>query len=258
MSLDPVEFIAPLVNPAPTGLYSATNWTTEDGPPRWLPAGVQFRTRNYGGDAAFGVWGAAWCVDPDDLTDDDIKTGTRPGDPDPFTAVTVWGYDQCDPRQVSQDEVRERAQQNLRIQEQTAVEKEFATDLLTRAGTPGTADDLVAAVAKLEAALAKTDTVGVIHASAAYAAVAAQQQLLVRAGSALKTPMGHLWVFGGGYVDNLDATLVATSPVFGWRTDVAVRAALKYEWNRFGVVAERSVVLGAETVVASVTITTTP
>lgn len=255
MSLDSIEFIAPLVNPAPTGLYSAVAWAAESGPPRWLPAGVQFRLRNYGGDAAFGVWGADWCAAPGDLTEDDIKTGERPEDPDPFTAVTVWGYDECDPTKASQAEVRERAQQNLRLQEQTAVEKEFATDLLLRADSPTAVDDLVGAVSKLEAALAETGTTGVIHASAGLAAVAANQQLLVRSGSTLKTPLGHLWVFGGGYVDNLGATLVATSPVFGWRNEVAVREALKPEEGRFGVLAERSVAIGVEAVITAVTIT---
>lgn len=255
MSLEPIEFIAPLVNPSPTGLYAATQWATESGPPRWLGSGVQFRTRNYGGGDAFGVWGADWCAAPGDLTDDDVKTGDRPEDPDPFTAVTVWGFDKCDHRKVSRDEVNERAQQNLRLNEQTAVEKEVATDLLLRADSPDTAPDLVAAVSALESELAKTSTVGVIHASAHFAAIAAANQLLVRSGSTLRTPLGHLWVFGGGYVDNLGETLVATSPVFGWRTDVAVREALKPEWNQYAVIAERSIAIGVEAVVAAATVT---
>ena len=122
----------------------------------------------------------------------------------PFTAVTTWGYDQCDPSDGSQVEVRERAQQNQRLQEQTAVEKEFATDLLLRAGTASTPEDLVGAVAALEAALAKTGTVGVIHASAGLAAVAANLQLVVRN---YRTP-GR----GGGEIDLVmrerDGTLV--------------------------------------------------
>ena len=57
-TLSPVKFDAPLVNPAPGGLYPVTSWSdaTEDEPTRWLPSGVEVRGYNYGGEGAFGVW----------------------------------------------------------------------------------------------------------------------------------------------------------------------------------------------------------
>ncbi|MGC4960405.1 hypothetical protein [Gordonia sp. DT101] len=57
--------------------------------------------------------------------------------------------------------------QNLRIIEQTAIEREFAARPLIDADTPAPAADLIAAVSHIEAEFAKTNTTGLIHASAA-------------------------------------------------------------------------------------------
>jgi hypothetical protein len=97
-ALLPVEFTAPLIAPAsPYGLVAATTWT-EAAPEearRWLPAGLRFRLRTHRASSAFGVWGAPWCVDPDDFTEDDVKTGPAfdDDDPDPFTPMTVCASD---------------------------------------------------------------------------------------------------------------------------------------------------------------------
>ncbi|MBD0859634.1 hypothetical protein IA539_00185 [Gordonia sp. zg691] len=61
-------------------------------------------------------------------------------------------------------------------------------------------------------------------------------------------------MFGGGYVDGLGATLVGTSPTFGWRTGVEVRDAIAHHDNLFIAVAERSVVVAYEKAVAAATI----
>ncbi|UYL88124.1 major capsid pentamer protein [Gordonia phage Evaa] len=240
----------PLVNPSPQGLYAATTWHEETGALRWLANGVRFRPRNYGGETAFGIWGAGWCEDPDPSQ---VKEGTRPDEADPFDPITAWAYDDCDLTQGSRAEVRERVQQTFRLVEQTAVEREFAAQLLADAPA-GPTSDLIAAVAHLEAQLAKTNTVGFIHASAQAAALAQHEGLIVRTGGGLKTPLGHTWVFGGGYVDGLGATLVATSPTEGWRSDVEVREAVAHEINRFIAVAERHVVVGYEKAIARATI----
>lgn len=251
----PVVFEAPLVNPAPNGLFAATSWQQTDGPLRWLDSGVDVRVFNYGGEDAFGVWLAEWCAATADLDPGDVKKGDRPDFPDTFVAMTTWGFDECDLTTASQDEVRKRAEQTHRLQEPNAVEDTFAARLLTDAGTPDTAADIVGAVGHLEGLLAKTNTLGFIHASATWAASAAQAQLIVRSGAALKTPLGHTWVFGGGYVDALDDTLVATSPTFGWRGTVDVRGAMKLEWNRYKAIAERSLVIGYEAAIGAVTVT---
>jgi hypothetical protein len=177
----------------------------------------------------------------------------------------VWAYDECDLTEPSQAEVRERATQNMRLQEQTAVERELAERLLID-GIPGHigAITLTDAVAHLERLFAETNTVGFIHASAAVAAYATKSSLVQRSGSALKSPMGHTWVFGGGYVKGLTAlsggepVLVATSPTYGWRDAVEVRESLDFQRNRFVVVAERSVVIGYEHCVGAATIIDTP
>lgn len=253
--LSPVTFDAPLVNPSPVGLYGATSWQPQVGPPRWLPGGVDIRVFNYGGESAFGVWGADWCASEDDLGVNDMKEGERPEFPASFEAMTVWAYDSCDPTADSRTEVRARAQQVLRLQEQTAVERTFAARLLTDGGTADTAADIVGAVAQLEGVLAETSTLGVIHASAMWAASAAQANLIVRTSSGLKTPLGHSWVFGGGYVQGLGDTLVATSPVFGWRTEPAVQDALRTETDVYAAIAERSVLVGYESALGAVEVT---
>lgn len=251
----PTIFDVPLVNPSPNGLFAVTNWQNDGEPLRWLPEGVDFRIYNYGGEDAFGVWGAPWCVASADLEVGDVKDGERPTFPDAYVPMTTFGYDECGLTAYSRDQVRIRAQQTHRLQEPNAAETQFATRLLTDAGTPTAVADIVAAVAALEASLAKTNTVGFIHAGAQWAALAAQALLIVRSGAALKTPLGHTWVFGGGYVDALGAKLVATSPTFGWRGPVEVRDAIKQEWNQFIAIAERSLVIGYEALVGAVNIT---
>lgn len=251
----PVVFEAPLVNPSPNGLFAATSWTDQADPLRWLASGVDVRVFNYGGEAAFGVWAPAWCAQEDDLGPDDIKDGERPEFPDTYVAMTAWAYDQCDLTADSQAEVRQRAAQTLRLQEQNAVEAAFATRLLADAGAAAPAADVVAAVSHLEGLLAATNTLGFIHASATLAAYAAQAQLIVRSGATLKTPLGHTWVFGGGYVAGLADTLVATSPTFGYRGEPKVVGAERLEWNRFIAVAERSLVVGYEAAIGAAEIT---
>lgn len=251
-TLNPVEFEAPLVNPSPNGLYAATAWTDETGAPRWLASGVRVRPHNFGGEDAFGLWDVDWC-DPEP---GELKDGVRPAIPDPFDPYTAWAFDMCDLTAPSQAEVRARALQNLRLVEQTAIEREFAARLLIDAGTPTPAADIIAAVAHIEAAFAKTNTTGLIHAPASLAAAAQRFGLIIRAGGgALKSPLGHTWVFGGGYVEGLGSTIVGTSPTFGWRNPVELREAVEAKFNEFVAVAERSVVIGYEHSVGAAAIT---
>ncbi|MGV0633057.1 hypothetical protein ABQE69_05415 [Mycolicibacillus trivialis] len=255
-SLLPVSFEAPLVNPSPGGLYAATSWTETppDEPSRFITSGVQIRPHNYGGGSAFGIWTADWCAQPDDLTEDDLKAGTRPTGLEAFDPVTVWAYDECDMTAPSQAEVQTRVQQNLRLLESVAVEREFSARLKADAGAATSVVDVTAAVAALEAEFAVTNTVGFIHANPALASAAAAANLIIRTGSALRTPLGHLWVFGGGYVDGLGQTLVATSPTFGWRDQPTVRPAFETKHNTYAAIAERSVVVGYEAAVSAVKI----
>lgn len=252
-SLLPVVFNAPLANPSPTGLFAGVQWYEDEGPLRWLGSGVEVRVFNYGGDTSFGVWQA----DPFSLTADlgegDVKVpGGLPDSPAVFEPFTSWAADACDLTAGSQAEVQVRAQQILRMEEQTAVEEQFAVRLLSDAGTATPVGDIVDAVGVLEARLAVTNTVGAIHASAQLAAAAAQAQLIRYSGTKMLTPMGHQWLFGGGYVSGLHGTLVASSPLFGWRGPVSLRTAVKQDRNLFYAVAERSLAVGYETVLGAV------
>ncbi len=262
-TLAPVRFWPPLLNPSAPGLYAATNWTelSPDAPVRWLESGVQVRPVGNFDRNASGLWDVPWCDSPGS-DEFGIKYGTRP-DPNtvPFAPMTLWAYDSCDPTQVGRDESRARVQQILRMNEPIAVETEFAARLLadaTALHSPiATAADLVEAIGYLEGKLAATNSVGVVHSSAQWTARAAKDMILVSSGTAKKTPAGHAWCLGGGYVAGLGDTLVATSPLFGWRSTVVLREVplTDGQLNTFSVIAERSVVVGYEALIAAVTIT---
>jgi hypothetical protein len=245
--LPAVEFDAPLQNPSPGGLFPVVTWADNE-PLRFLGDGVRIRTHNFGGESASGVWHSSWCADPGT----EVKEGTRPDQPAPFQAITAWAFDQCGLSAPSQAEVRERAAHNLRLLAPVAVEREFAGRLLADT-TPVPAADVAEAVGALEDALAETNTLGVLHAAPRWAS-RMPPQLAVRSGSVLRSPGGHVWVFGGGYVQGLDDTLVATSPLFGWRGPAEVRDTIDYQHNLFLAVAEQSFLIGYEQAVAAAVI----
>lgn len=262
--LAPLEFYPALLNPAASGLYGATTWSEASGPSRFLSAGVRIRPNgNYGGVDAFGVWEADWCTPPGS-GEDALKTGTRP-DPEtePFLPVTVWAYDECDATPASRAEIQQRVQQILRLEEQTAVEHEFAARLLADSVSESldvpvktTYHD---AVGYLEGELARTNTVGVIHASAALATPLAKEAVIINpGGTGPRSVLGHRFVFGGGYVDLLGSVMIATSVVYGWRDAVQVRPVLDQQSNTYAAVAERSVVVGYEKIIAAVEISAAP
>lgn len=253
--LDVVHQEVPPVNPAAIGLYAATDWLTDE-ENRWLN-GVEFRGTSYGGEDAFGLWEGHYCDEP---TPGQKKEGTRPDYLPPFYPVTVWAYDECDLTAPSRAEVRARVKQIIRLQDQTAIEREFANRLLEDVdalpGTVPTAVNLKKAVGYIEGELAKTNTVGYIHIAADL--VAEETGLFLGSGTVRKSPLGHTWVIGGGYVDALGDTLVATSKPYGFRYEHEVRDAIDEKANIFAAVAERSVLIGYEAAIAAVTIDTTP
>jgi len=256
-SMLPVLFEPPLLNPSPNGLYAATSWTEigADEPSRHL-SGVEVRpVGNYGGAGQFGLWPNDSCATGAEPTPGLRKEGTRPSGLDPFDSVTVWAYDECDLTAPSRAEVQARALQVLRLEEQVAVEREFAERLKADAGVIAqTAASLKLAVGYLEGALALTNTVAFLHIGAQWVAGAAETGLFVRNGTRLTSPLGHTWVVGGGYVEGLDNIIVATSPTSGWRDQVALRTAIDERANTFAAVAERTVLVGYEHLVAAVEI----
>lgn len=249
--LDVARQEVPPVNPAATGLYSATQWTDipEDQPSRFLH-GVQLRGINYGGKNAFGIWEGHYCSTPQP---GQIKDGERPDLLPPFWPVTVWSYDECDLTAPSRAEIAARAMQILKLEEQTAVEREFANRMIEDVGTPEAVDSLKAAVGYIEGEFAKTNTVGYIHIGAQW--VAREAALFVGSGSVRKSPLGHTWVIGGGYVEALGNTIVATAKPFGWRDVPQLRTTMDEKANVFAAIAERSVLVAYEAAVAAATVT---
>ena len=120
-------------------------------------------------------------------------------------------------------------------------------------GAPATATDLTLALGYLEGQLALTNTVGFIHAGAQWASQ--EFGLLIKSGTRLVSPLGHTWVFGGGYVDGLENVIIATSQPYGWRDQEQLRTAIDERANTFAAVAERTVLVGYEHLVAAVEIT---
>ncbi|WP_445168773.1 hypothetical protein ACTXG7_05270 [Mycolicibacterium sp. Dal123E01] len=248
-TLDVMHFDAPPVTPLAMGLYAATDWRADG---RFFN-GVQVKGPNYGGDQAFGVWNQPWCglppyYDPDD-DDSERKHGSRPDPLDPFDMMTVWAYDECDLTEPSRREVEARARQILTLEEPVAVERSFASRLLEDAGTPEETTTLKLAVGYLEGEAAKANTPCWFHVGAQWAA--AEFGLFLKVGTRWTTPLGHSWVIGGGYVEGLVNTIVVTSALFGWRDEVQVRTTLDERHNIYAAVAERSVVIGVEAVIAA-------
>lgn len=259
-TLNPVQFWAPFTNPSPLGLYAATAWQTENTDPARFLAGVHILPENFDGANASGVWGADWCAQPDDLTPDDIKKGERWAGLDPFDPVTMWGYDECDLTKESRDEVKKRAAQTLRVMEQPMFEREFtgrlSADRTAEGGDFDAAAPFLHSLGVLEALIALGGQQGVIHTSIINMPLAAANQCLVKTGSGFTTPAGTRWVFGAGYMVGMGTSvMMATSPLYGWRTDVAVRETIKAEYNRYAVVAERSVLVGYEHFYGSMSLT---
>ncbi|CAN5223440.1 hypothetical protein BH11ACT6_BH11ACT6_05140 [soil metagenome] len=242
--LNAMRFKAPPVTPLAQGLYAATDWQAQG---RFFH-GVEIEGPNYGGEDSFGVWDSSWCAPPP-IEQAERKEGTRPELLPPFTRMTVWAYDECDLTLPSRAEVEERAEQVLRLEEQTAVEREFANRLLDDAGTPEEADTLKMAVGYLEAEAAKANTPCWFHVGAQWASQ--EFGLFIKSGTKYVSPLGHTWVIGGGYVDGLVNTVVATSQPFGWRDAPTTRTAIDERHNIFAAVMERSVAIGYEAVIAA-------
>lgn len=252
----PVHFDAPALDPSSNGLSAATVWTEVglDEPARHL-TGVQIRGANYGGADAAGVWGQPWCSVPP-IDAEERKEGERPDILDPFAPTTVWAYDECDLTEPSRREVEARAAQTFRLQEPVMVERAFAARLNDDAADVGikSVPSLKAAVAYLEGAVARTNTMAFFHVAADL--VATEVGLFIKSGTARVSPSGHTWIVGGGYVEGLwPGLIVATSQPFGWRDQVQVRTAIDERHNTFAAIAERTVLVGYEAVIAAAQIT---
>ncbi|MGW5147544.1 hypothetical protein [Rhodococcus koreensis] len=230
-------------NPIPYGLYGAAAVTEADTPSR-LAHGLTVRNINCGPS---GVWSIDYCADPGTATKGD---GDRPDNGD-FAGLVVWAADNCSMVNPEQ-ESRERAAQILRLHEQIRVEEAVAPVLTSLAGAATAKTTLVEAVGYAEQAIGQFGFHGVIHAAAHLAAQAAKDNLIVRNGTTLTTPLGHKWAFGGGY-DTLGETLYATGPVAIQRGPVVPSTGLGASKNERLVLIEREVLVAWECFTLAVT-----
>ncbi|WP_182349314.1 hypothetical protein [Tomitella gaofuii] len=244
MAIPPLDFETPLLPPAGGGLVGAATLIDRPTPSR-LAGGVHQWPTNC--DVSAGVWPAIPCADTTGLE----KSGDR-GTGDTFPATVVWGYDECDPG-IPDETVMARADHNRQLAEPALLEAVFAERALADAGTPTVAAGFVDAVSRLEAALADTGLVGVLHATPAAAAWAQHYGLIIRNGQRLRTPLGHIWSFGPGYV--LDTgVLFATGPVTIHRDAPTTRVSVDADGK--AAVSERTLVASYECLATAVQITT--
>lgn len=242
-----VEYEAPLVNPVGGGLYAAA--TVIPAPAHWT-WGVSIRPINCGN--GFGTWDVTDpCAEPDPEV---RKIGSRTPPLDPFLPVVTWGYDECDPQETD-EQVLTRARQNQRLGEQLVVESTFGQRLLTEAIDLGAVGDLFEAVSVLESELAQLGVTGVLHAASGWAAIASVQSQILGTGAVKRSPLGHAWAFGGGYVDTLDNVIVATGPITVWQGAIQEQAALDAYKNLRAAVVERAVIVGYECAAYKVSVT---
>lgn len=226
---------------------------TSDSPGSWV---LHFPTRH-----VVDVDGSALTGGTITEFSDETKFGERPDILDPFAPITVWAYDECDLTEASREEIIERSQQVLALEEQVGVEREFAARLMLDAqdlpGSIQTATDIALAVGYLEAQMAMTGTTGYFHVGAQWPAAATVfNNLFVKQGTRWVSPLGNIWVIGGGYVDGLDDYIIATSQPFGWRDDTTTTTAIDtVHKDVFAAVTERSVAIGYESLIAAVQIT---
>lgn len=256
---------APTVIPARYGLYAAASLPTPD-MGRWL-GGVQYAT-----DACTsgGGW-PALCGTGDDPGTKAVDGLTLIGGA-PFV---VFDGITCTPAGLG--DVVATARRRLELSEQRLVEEAFWTGRIGGraldagpvladpdmpveqivAGEPGAPVSLLAGVAALEQVMGATYAgTAVLHAPRYAAPCAAAAELVVQqSGGPLRTPLGSMWAFGGGYpgtgptggdLNPAEVWLFATGAVVVRRSPISAHATFDGGRNVQTAIAERLVVVTAE------------
>lgn len=172
----------------------------------------------------------------------------------PFVVYASMG---CGSVGSSSADLDRKVRQRLANGEQTIAE--FGLGLVLSAGaTPIAAADptLTGVVGGLEQWLygingAAYGNVGYLHASIRMAAYAAHEELIVHDQGLMKTPMGTIWIFGGGYPD--DGTITVSGQVSVWRSAQVYTppAQLNLQTNQYTIIAEREYAVAYDCVAAS-------
>lgn len=240
--VQPVVFRPPLLNPSPVGLVGSVLWQTMD-PPRFLN-GVEFwPPGNLITNHAKAVPLEGWCQDgPEKLPD------PWP-DPRRFTPVLMYAADECDMSEPTRSEVLDNVKHLVTLSESKLLEEHFWDQLTDDSAGETNNGGLVDMVGWCEQQLLVTGVTGVIHANAALGAQLAHERLLSSSGGRLVSPLGNQYVFGAGYDEDM---LIATTPLYGWRTPIDVRETLYgFKHNQFYAIAERAAVVGYEQKIAT-------
>lgn len=208
--LPPLEYVATPVPSSGYGLYAAATLIDTGEVARHL-GGVNLWPYNC--DDGFGTYSTELCdADPPVIK----EAGDRPA-PTLFNPMVVWAASECAPDQT-EEEVMARARHTRTLHEPLLVESAFATRLLADAAAPTVVGSLAEGIGVLEEFLGEQGYQGFIHAARRWATPASQYRWNNQTGPLRRTPLEHGWVFGGGYADVLGDTLIATGPLYIWRS----------------------------------------
>jgi hypothetical protein len=168
---------------------------------------------------------------------------------------------QCGTAGKTDAEIETRVRRRLANGEQTIAESGMAA-ILAAGATPLTppGTSIVDTVGELEQWLYgnnPTDgnygNVGYLHASPRIAAYAANEDLIVQDGPLLRTRLGTIWVFGGGYPDD-GMIYVSGQVTVWWSPDMlvpSVSALIDRQTNQRYAIAEREYAVSYDCVAAS-------
>lgn len=252
----------PLVVSAPEprgvryGLFQSANGPL-DLPTHGLAGGIVYEPVSCGFARSYGT-----------LCHTDEQLGNKTYDPNetPITreSFVVYSSLACGSAGKTSAELEAKVRRRLANGEQSVAEAGMAT-ILAAGATPLVAPGvtLTDVVGELEQWLYGTDptapadaqygNVGYLHASPRIAAHAMTADLIVPDGPLLRTSMGTIWVFGGGYPD--DGTIYVSGNVTVWRApDVFVSTpsfVLDRTTNQYHVIAEREYAVSYDCVAAS-------
>lgn len=177
---------------------------------------------------------------------------------DPFT---IYSSIVCGSVGSTEDTLKAKVLRRINNGEQTQIEAHLAANLAA-AATPIVATDpltLAGVVGELEQWLYGNGgidygNVGYIHAPVRMASYASDESLIVVDGAVMRTHMGSIWVFGGGYPD--DGTIYISGQVTVWCSpDIQVTPAdqgLDKITNEFKMLAERDCAVAFDCVAASI------
>lgn len=254
--IPPLTVSGPARAPRQNGLLSVVNLSPEGTDPHWQGGGIQWTSPECGPIDGIG----SWACDPETVVGlpKDLDSGLLTGEATPFT---VYAPFVCTPVGVSVTEAQGHASTRLLANEEARVEQAFWTGDLEN--TPnlsgangydaptalGTFDRGYLAIAAVEAEIAETYGVGVIHVPVRAASILLAKGGLTRSGGRIVTDLGTPVAVGAGYPDVLE--IRGTSGLVGVRSEVFTSSnragdLLDRGTNDLHAIAERSYVLGIE------------